>query len=225
MFGRSGNARPSLKVFYEEKRDFGETSVTWLAGRKYGTATSATKTLQDMFGGESPFDTVKPVELIKHLINLSTRDNDVVLDSFAGSGTTAHSVLALNKEDGGNRRFILVECEDYADSITAERVRRVIHGVPSAKDRQLKEGLGGSFAYCTLGEAIDVDSLLEGDALPSFTDLASYLLHTATGISASSGSLDASSTDGCFYSEGERDYYLIYEPSLEFLRSNDAASI
>jgi len=52
--------------------------------------------------------------------------NGLVLDSFAGSGTTAHAVLALNKEDGGNRKFILVECEDYADSITAERLRRVI---------------------------------------------------------------------------------------------------
>ena len=60
--------------------------------------------------------------------------NDLVLDSFAGSGTTAHAVLLLNKGDGGNRKFILLECEDYADTITAERVRRVIKGVPEAKD-------------------------------------------------------------------------------------------
>ena len=60
-----------------------------------------------------------------------------MLDSFAGSGTTAHAVLAMNKEDGGNRRFVLVECEDYADTITAERVRRVIKGVPNAKDAAL----------------------------------------------------------------------------------------
>ncbi len=223
VFGKSGNARPSLKVFYEEKRDFGETSITWLIGSKHGTATSATKTLQDLFGGESPFDTVKPVELIGHLINLSTRDDDLVLDSFAGSGTTAQAVLALNKEDGGNRRFILVECEDYADSITAERVRRVIRGVPGSKDQQLRNGLGGSFAYCTLGEAIDVDSLLEGGTLPSYSDLASYLLHTATGISASSTVLNASDADGHFYASDTQDYYLIYEPRLEFLRSSDAA--
>ena len=69
------------------------------------------------------------------------------LDSFAGSGTTAHAVLAQNREDGGNRRFILVECEGYADSITAERVRRVIKGVPGAKDDALKAGLGGTFSY------------------------------------------------------------------------------
>lgn len=68
----------------------------------------------------------------------------VVLDSFAGSGTTAHAVLAQNAEDGGDRRFILVECEDYADTITAERVRRVINGVPNVRDKSLREGLGAS---------------------------------------------------------------------------------
>ncbi len=146
-----------------------------------------------------------------------------MLDSFAGSGTTAHAVLALNKEDGGNRRFILVECEDYADSITAERVRRVIRGLPNAKDKQLKDGLGGSFAYCTLGKPIDIDSLLQGEHLPCFTELASYLLHTATGISASPEAIERLDDEGRFYSDGERDYYLIYEPSLDFLRDGDAA--
>jgi len=165
----------------------------------------------------------KNVELIKRLAGMVDDKDSIILDSFAGSGTTAHAVLALNKEDGGNRRFILVECEDYADSITAERVRRVIRGVPTAKNKQLKEGLGGSFAYCTLGEAIDVDSLLEGDELPSYSDLASYLLHTATGISASTQDLQSSDDDGYFFSSDKQDYYLIYEPSLEFLRSGDAA--
>ena len=79
-------------------------------------------------------------------------ENDIILDSFAGSGTTAHAVLDLNREDGGNRKFILIECEDYADTITAERVRRVINGVPDARDDALREGLGGSFTYCTLGK-------------------------------------------------------------------------
>ena len=76
-------------------------------------------------------------------------------------------VLALNKEDGGNRKFILVECEDYADTITAERVRRVINGVPGARDESLREGLGGSFAYCTLGEPMEIEGMLTGEALPS----------------------------------------------------------
>ena len=97
------------------------------------------------------FPTPKPVDLLKVLISAVARDNDIVLDSFAGSGTTAHAVLALNREDGGNRKFILVECEDYADTITAERVRRVIRGLPDAREKAIQYGLGGGFTYCTLG--------------------------------------------------------------------------
>ena len=92
------------------------------------------------------FDYPKPSELVRDIVSFATEKDSIVLDSFAGSGTTAHAVLALNQEDGGNRRFVLIECEDYVDSITAERVRRVIKGVPSAKDESLKSGLGGSFS-------------------------------------------------------------------------------
>ena len=129
--------------------------------------------------------------------------------------------MALNKEDGGNRKFILVECEDYADSITAERVRRVINGVPGAKDAALKEGLGGSFTYCTLGDPIDVEGMLTGEALPGYSELAAYLLHTASGLSLN-GELQAQNDDGLFYSNGDTDYYLLYRPDLDWLRSNEA---
>jgi adenine-specific DNA-methyltransferase len=75
------------------------------------------------------FQTPKPAELLSRILRLAASDPEaVVLDSFAGSGTTAHAVLEANKRDGGNRRFILVEMEDYADRLTAERVRRVING-------------------------------------------------------------------------------------------------
>ena len=102
--------------------------------------------------GPDKFDYPKPSLLVHEILSLCTQDGGIVLDSFAGSGTTAHAVLSLNKEDGGNRQFILIECEDYADTITAERVRRVINGVPNARDASLREGLGGSFTYGTLGE-------------------------------------------------------------------------
>ena len=101
--------------------------------------------------GDSKFDFPKTVEIIKDVIDLITNDEDIILDSFAGSGTTAHAILELNKEDGGNRKFILVEQEDYANTITAERVRRVIKGVKTAKNENLKNGLGGSFSYFELG--------------------------------------------------------------------------
>ena len=108
----------------------------------------------------------KSVSLIADLVRIGAPGpEDIVLDSFAGSGTTAHAVLALNREDGGNRRFILVECEDYADSITAERVRRVIGGVPGARDLSLRRGLGGTFTYCTLGEPAVVPFAWEAQAV------------------------------------------------------------
>ena len=108
-------------------------------------------------------------------MHLSTDKDSIILDSFAGSGTTAHAVLALNKQDGGSRRFILVECEEYVDSITAERVRRVVKGVPKAKDPALKAGLGGTFSYFKLGEPMRQESLLDGTHLPEYEALASYV--------------------------------------------------
>ena len=180
----------------------------------------ATRQLREILEGIQ-FDHPKGIDLLKQLIIQSTGQDDIVLDSFAGSGTTAHAVLAQNKEDGGNRKFILVECEDYADTITAERVRRVINGVPDAKDVSLKEGLGGSFTYCTLGDPIDIEGILTGEALPEYSDLATYLLHTATGL-ASNGQLQAHNDDGLFHSNGDTDYYLLYRPDIEWLRTNEA---
>jgi len=167
------------------------------------------------------FDFPKPVSLLEFILSQSTTAGTIVLDSFAGSGTTAQAVLALNKEDGGNRKFILVECEDYADTVTAERVRRVINGVPGARDKALQEGLGGSFTYCTLGNPIDVEGMLTGESLPDYAQLAAYLLHTAAGLSASGG-LDPQNDDGLFYRNGDTDYYLLYRPEIHWLRSNEA---
>ena len=161
----------------------------------------------------------KNVDLIQRIIGMVADRDGIVLDSFAGSGTTAHAVLALNKEDGGNRKFILVECEDYADTITAERVRRVISGVPDARDKSLRDGLGGSFTYCTLGQPIELEAMLSGSALPSYSVLAAYLLHASSGISAGDDELQPRTDDGLFYSSRRHDYCLLYEPDVEWLRS------
>ena len=145
-----------------------------------GTTTNGTQELEDILG-EKKFNNPKPVSLIKRILELSTDKDSTVLDFFAGSGTTAHAVLALNREDGGDRKFILVECEDYADKITAERVRRIIKGVPNTKDENLKKGLGGTFSYFELGKAIELESILSGDGLPTYEELARYIFYTATG--------------------------------------------
>ncbi len=214
------NLTPTIGGFgLSEARERGTNIFTiW---SDVGTATDATRELQQMFGRGQTFPTPKPTSLLLKILRVSTDENSIVLDSFAGSGTTAHAALALNKEDGGNRNFILVECEDYSDTVTAERVRRVINGVPGANDASLREGLGGSFTYCTLGDPIDVEGMLTGEALPGYSELASYLLHTASGLSFN-GELKAKNDDGLFYSNGGTDYYLLYRPDIEWLRRNEA---
>ncbi len=219
VFGKSGKAKPQYKRFLTEAQERGTNIFTiW---SDVGTATDATKQLQQIFGRSQLFPTPEPSDLIQKIVNVSTKQDSLVLDSFAGSGTTAHAVLALNKEDGGNRKFILVECEDYADSITAERVRRVIDGVPGAKDKSLREGLGGSFTYCELGDPIELEGMLSGDSLPAYSELAAYLLQAASGISAGVESLERQNMDGLFYRAEATDYYLLYEPDVEWLAGNE----
>ena len=117
-----------------------------------GHTDEAKKEMLAIFDGRATFDTPKPERLIEYVLKIAGSKDAIVLDTFAGSGTTAHAVLKANKEDGGNRKFILVEMMDYADSITAERVKRVIQGYGTGK--QAVAGTGGSFGYYELGEPL-----------------------------------------------------------------------
>ncbi|CAH8285893.1 adenine-specific DNA-methyltransferase [Mariniflexile fucanivorans] len=110
--------------------------------------TQGTNELKEIFDTKK-FDFPKPSELVKFIGTVSTDKNSIILDSFAGSGTTAHAVLNLNKQDGGNRKFILIEMEDYANDITAERVKRVAKGY--GKDTKKVDGTGGAFDFYELG--------------------------------------------------------------------------
>ena len=213
-FGKNGNNVPRIKRFLSEVKQ-GITPLTVWLYEDVGHTQSATQTLKKI---DISFPNPKPHTLIERVLRIGTNQNSIVLDSFAGSGTTAHAVLEMNKQDGGNRKFILVECEDYADTITAERVRRVIKGVPNAKNDILRNGTGGSFTYCTLGKPIDVEKMLTGESLPDTSTLASYLLYQAAGISTEK--VLKPNKDGLFHSTDTTDYYLIYKPDLEYLRSN-----
>ena len=217
-FGSKGTGRPKLKRFLADVKEGVTYPSIWnfVPMNIVGSAE-----MQTIFGNPTAFENPKPVGLIYELAKLGSQPNSIVLDSFAGSGTTAHAVLALNKEDGGNRKFILVECEDYADTITAERVRRVIQGVPEDRDKALQEGLGGSFTYCTLGDPVGVEGLLTGENLPTYSELAAYLLHTAS-VRLASEDMQAKNEAGLFYSSETTDYYLLYRPDIEWLRSNEA---
>ena len=222
FFGRDGKGAPQLKRYLRDVQQ-GVVPLTIWTYDEVGHTDGSRKALKEIFSEQQlPFDNPKAIGLLRRIFTIASDKDTIILDSFAGSGTTAHAVLALNKEDGGNRKFILVECEDYADSITTERVRRVISGVPEAHDAALREGLGGSFTYCTLGNPIDLEAMLTGEALPEYPALAAYLLHITAGISAGETVLKPQDYDGLFYRDGQTAYYLLYQPDLKYLSSNEA---
>lgn len=147
-FGKEGNSIPSQKKFLTEVKQGTVCKTIWLRD-EVGDNQQAKQTIKDIFSDVvMSFDTPKPSTLIERILEIALDKDSVILDSFAGSGTTAHAVLNLNKKDGGNRRFILVEMEDYAKTITAERVKRVINGYDTT------EGTGGNFSYYELGERL-----------------------------------------------------------------------
>ena len=123
------------------------------------------------------FDFPKPVDLVTYLISFYCRKDDIILDSFAGSGTTAHAVLNMNKKDGGNRKFILVEMGDYADTITAERVKRVIDGYGEGKNAV--DGTGGNFSYYELGSPLFLQDGTINNGIDT-AEIRKYIWYTET---------------------------------------------
>jgi adenine-specific DNA-methyltransferase len=277
-WGANGTAKmPRLKRFLADAGNVVPRTV-WNYTEVGHTQGAMTEIKEIM--GNGIFQTPKPVQLLLKIMQVATSENAIVLDSFAGSGTTAHAVLAANRKDGGHRRFILVECEDYADRLTAERARRVIQGYEFAgtqreelhrepltwtklknahkllehvasienleehrfdritktvKDGELivtgeksvterAEGLGGSFTFCTLGAAVEMDKLLTGESLPSFEALGSLLYYLAEN-QAAPDPLPDENVAGCGYlgESAARHLWLIYRPDLDFLKSRDAA--
>ena len=152
------------------------------------------------------FNYAKPIRLIEYLLTISQMEKDaIVLDSFAGSGTTAHAVLNMNKADGGHRKFILVEMMDYADSITAERVKRVIRGYGEGKNAV--EGTGGNFSYYDLGEPLLVGDCLNEAVAPEKIREYIWFMETKQPYAPPSG--------GNPYYLGQHNdtgYYFYYEP-------------
>lgn len=137
-----------------------------------------------MFGDGKTFSFPKPMGLIRHLLQFATDRDSLVLDSFAGSGTTGHAVLDLNKADGGHRRFILVEMdENICRNVTTQRLSRAIKGYSTSKaEGKIAEvpGLGGDFRFCTLGEPL-FDEVGNIRDTVKFPDLAAHVFFTETG--------------------------------------------
>ncbi len=202
-FGNQGDATPSLKRFLSEVKD-GITPMTVWTYQEVGHTQDAKKEIKAIFSeSEAPFDTPKTTRLLERIFQLTTDSNDLILDSFAGSGTTAHAVLNLNKVDGGNRQFILIECEDYAETITAERVRRVMAGYGEVA------GLGGGFEYYELGQALFLENGFLNEEVPT-EQIKEYVYYTET--------QQAYKPHDGQYSMGEwedRSYYFYYEKDSE----------
>ena len=151
------------------------------------------------------FPNPKPVGTIQRILQITTAGDDIILDSFAGSGTTAHAVLNMNKADGGHRKFILVEMMDYADSITAERVKRVIKGYGEGKNAV--EGTGGNFSFYDLGEPLLVGDCLSEAVAPEKIREYIWFMETKQPYAPPSG--------GNPYYLGKHNstgYYFYYEP-------------
>ena len=159
-----------------------------------------------IFGGRVPFNTPKPIRLIERILQIASDKDSIILDSFAGSGTTAHAVLNMNEQDGGNRTFILVEMEDYADTTTAERVKRVISGYGEGKNAV--EGTGGDFSFYELGEPLllDEEHLNEAVGVEKIREYVWFMETKRPFVSVPN--------DNPFYlgSNNHVDYYFYYEP-------------
>ena len=163
--------------------------------------------------GESVFSYPKPVDLITTILSyLKLDSNSIILDSFAGSGTTAHAVLNLNQQDGGNRKFILIEMEEYAQTITAERVKRVIKGY--GEGSKAVAGTGGSFDYYTLGEPLfdDNNNLNENVGIEKIREYV-WFTETRSSYSPSVISRDEaiSNSNPFLGNHNDTNYYFIYD--------------
>jgi site-specific DNA-methyltransferase (adenine-specific)/adenine-specific DNA-methyltransferase len=181
-WGKHGKAKmPRIKLLLDGVRDVVPRSV--LSYADCGSTQEARTEILQMIE-EVPFTTPKPVRLIKRILQIATNKDSLMLDSFAGSGTTGHAVLDLNKADGGSRRFIMVEMDaNICRNITAQRIGRAAQGY-SRKNGNGESvpvpPMGGGFRYCTLAEPLFDES---GTIRPevTFADLAAHVFFTETG--------------------------------------------
>ncbi len=227
-FGKDGTAQPNVIRYWSEVEGF--VPWTWWPHEEVGNTDEAKKELFEFFAKDSAFDSPKPTRLVRRILEIYTspKGGDIVLDSFAGSGTTGHSVMALNSEDGGDRKFVLVQMPhdmktseagglNICRDIAAERLRKVVRGYTTSRatakgneKRVTVPGLGGSFTYVRVGPPLLGDYRNWGETLPSYEDLARYVFFTETGTE-----LDPKKGNrktGKIGERGNASYYLLYTP-------------
>lgn len=199
-FSDKGNERNVYRLF--EEGNITESALNSIL-LEYGSASTGTLEIKEIFGNKV-FDTTKPLNLINYLLTLITHNNpnSIILDCFAGSGTTAHAVLNLNKQDDGNRKFICIEMMDYAENITADRVKRAIKGYGNI------EGINESFDFYELGQPLFLE---DGNLneIVGVDKIRKYIYYTETKKSLT----NSNSQDTIHFLDKFNDtaYYLNYE--------------
>ena len=208
-WGKNSDAVPAIKIFEDEERAINTSSLIL----KKGTSTEGKKEIEELFANIDAFSNPKPTTLIRKIIQISTEKDDLILDSFSGSGTTMHAVMALNKEDGGSRKCIMVQMTEGTEKepeknicrdITRERVKRAIE----------KYDFESGFKYLRVGASMDAEDMLAGQ-LPSYEQLAKYVFYLATGTYLEEPTLNRR----IHYVGANSSYavYLIYEPDIDKL--------
>ncbi len=183
-WGKDGKAKiPAFKRYRDSLRSGGRiVPNTWWSHEFAGHTDASKKEFREILGNssETDFFTPKPTLLVKRILQIASNPGDLVLDSFAGSGTTGHAVMQLNREDGGNRRFILIEMDtNICRNVTAERLKRVSQGYKKQDGTEV-DGLGSGFRFATLGEPLFDEKGRIRDTV-RFADLARHVYFTETG--------------------------------------------
>jgi DNA modification methylase len=232
-WGENKNNVPAPKIYLSEVKKGVVPQTIWPYS-EVGHTQDAKKTILQIFNTDQEvFLTPKPVQLCKRIIQLSTEAGDLILDSFAGSGTSAHAALELNKEDGGDRRFILVQVPydtkenekakfNICEKVTSERVRRVVEGYSYKNGKGSKEkieGLGGSFTYARLGAPLFGEYRDMGEKLPAYEELAKYIFYTETSHEFDRKGMNEKT--GKIGEHAGTSYYLLYTPEGNHDRAMD----
>jgi DNA modification methylase len=234
-WGEDGNNDPALKRFLAEVKDLVPETI-WTYQEVGHTQDAKKEVLRILGQTEAPL-TPKPVDLISRICWIASEPGDIILDSFAGSGTTAHAVLRLNAEGKGDRTFVLVQQPhdtkenektklNICEQLTAPRVTRVVKGYdyvkrgPKGKTKKCKEhGLGGSFTYARLGPRLFGEYRELGDNLPAYDELAKYIFYTET--SREFDARAAREKTGRIGEDNQTAYYLLYTPDPKSDRALD----
>ncbi len=192
-FPSDGNGSPRKKYFEFERQEEGQMATNWWEHTVFGHNQGANATMTSLFGTKNVFSNPKPVDLLRGIVQVANAQNSLVMDYFAGSGTTGHAVINLNREDGGSRKYILVEMGKYFDTVLKPRIQKAIYSKDWKDGKPVsREGTSHIFKYMTLESYEDTlnnlslrrtdmqDSLIESNPALREEYVLSYMLDLET---------------------------------------------